>query len=125
MFSYSLVSDSNSLPEGSAYEECAEVAFRLRAKASDSGQISFWPEASEGSRIFPDTGVSWYACDKTEFALEEGTNREYSYWWGAAWWYEGDSEDWQTARSIDQRQVQECIREYAETWDDKTVPRTT
>jgi len=113
-FTYSLISDSNSLSADSTYEECAEAANRLMAKAStflaplndrkddnlDRQVVTFLAKFKQ---------ASWYACTKSEFLPSEESGREYSYWYGPAR-YEWNDPAWLSARKTKQRKVQAAIR---------------
>ncbi len=85
--SYCLISDSNSLPADASYEECAEVANRLIAKAAQYLKGVGTPGPADNldrkmvSILFERT-ASWYVCEKNEVLFNERVGKEYSYWFG-------------------------------------------
>jgi glycine/D-amino acid oxidase-like deaminating enzyme len=65
---YSIIADSNALPENANADDCAEVAAALITKA----------EHIFGAELRT-RRLGWYSCSKTEFITLEDTRRDYSY----------------------------------------------
>lgn len=98
---WSVIADSNALPEDANHIDCARAAEHLIAKARRYFQTDL-----------RDHQTAWYSCVKTEFPISEDSNREYSYWFGPLWqdWNDGA---WAAAREENQKAAQYAVQEFA------------